>query len=146
MKRLAIVLPLVLALSGCCLRYSIAPEHMKGLPYGDGDREFVEHYYVLNYGWYLFDRFPLACGDTDPDALIRFSFFSDQVRSDLLMQQFNDRVKATGTEPCSVVTTIEDGVTFDVPGLSFPLVLPYIICFREVQVSGVLTRRSEDAL
>lgn len=136
-------LAVVLAAAGCCTRCSVAPEHMKGLGVVGADGEFVEHYHIRNSGWYLFDKIPLVCGDTNPNSLCGIAFFSDQVRTDTMTRIFNDRVRATDTKPAHVATIVDDGVTVEIPGVSFPLILPYIICYREVQISGVLARKKE---
>ena len=137
------VLAAVLATAGCYTNDSVSPEHIKGLGVVGSNGEFVEHCHICNSGWYLFDRIPLACGDTDPNSLLGVAFFSDQVRTDVITRIFNDRVRSTNTKPADVVTIVNDLVTFEVPGVSFPLILPYIICYREVQISGVLVRETE---
>lgn len=134
-------LAVALSAAGCCTRCSVSPEHMKGLHVAGADGEFAEHYHVRNSGWYLFDKLPLVCGDTNPNSLCGISFFSDQVRVDTMTRIFNDRVRSTGTKPACVATIVDDGVTFEVPGVSFPLILPYVVCYREVQISGVLVRK-----
>ena len=136
-------LAVALTAAGCCTRCSVAPVHMKGLGVVGASGEFAEHYHVRNCGWYLFDKIPLLCGNADPNSLCGITLFSDQVRTDTMMRLFNDRVRATGTKPASVATIVDDWVTLEVPGVSFPLILPYIICYREVQISGVLVREKE---
>ena len=116
---------------------------MKGLDVAGADGKFVEHYHVRNSGWYLFDKLPLVCGSTNPNSFCGIAFFSDQVRTDTMTKMFNDRVRATNTRPASVATIVDDWVTLEVPGVSFPLFLPYIVCYREVQISGVLVRKRE---
>ena len=132
-----------LALAGCFTRCSVAPEHLKGLGVVGSDGEFVEHYHIRNSGWYLFDKIPLVCGDTTPNSLFGIALFSDQVRTDTMTRIFNDRVRATNTKLVSAATIVDDWVTLEIPGVSFPLVLPYIVCYREVQISGVLVREKE---
>lgn len=136
-----LLLPFIVA--GCVTRFSLAPEHLKGLRYAEGGGRVVEHYQIQNYGWYLFDTLPIICGDLDKDAKLCFTLFSDQVRTDLLTKEFNDRVRETGTRPVCVNTLNTDLKTFEIPGISFPLILPYIICYREVQISGVLVKDDE---
>ena len=138
-----IVWAIAMSAAGCCTQCSVAPEHMKGLGVVGADGEFVEHYHIRNSGWYLFDKIPLVCGDTNPNSLCGIAFFSDQVRTDTMTRIFNDRVRATDTKPAHVATIVDDGVTVEIPGVSFPLILPYIICYREVQISGVLVRKKE---
>ena len=148
MKGRAMRLPAVfaavsLAAAGCCTRYSLAPKHLKGLRYSGGG-EVIEHYQVQNYGWYLFDTLPLVCGDTDPDATIPFSLFSDEVRTDTVTGIFNEHVRSMGAKPVSVAVLCDDRVTFEVPGLSIPLIIPYIICYREVQISALLVSDGQE--
>ena len=39
----------------------------------------------------------------------------------------------------------DEQVFFTIPGTQFPVPIPYILCFREIQFSGVLTPRPEEA-
>ena len=39
----------------------------------------------------------------------------------------------------------DEQVFFNIPGTQFPVPLPYILCFREIQFSGVLVPRPEEA-
>ena len=140
--RYLVAIALLAAASGCCTRYSMKPEHLVGLRYADEDGEILEHYHVHNYGWYLFNTFPIVCGETDRKHQGDVAFFSDQVRTDIMTNIFNDRVRETGSRPACVVTHNMDLVTFEIPGVSFPLILPYIICYREIQMSGLLLKDS----
>jgi hypothetical protein len=38
----------------------------------------------------------------------------------------------------------DEQVFFNVPGTQFPIPIPYVLCFREVQFSGILTPRAEE--
>ena len=33
--------------------------------------------------------------------------------------------------------------TFDVPGFSFPLIVPYVLCTRDIQMSGTIVRKAK---
>lgn len=129
-----------LGATGCCTRYSLKPDHLVGLTYAEGGGEVVEHYQLQNYGWYLFDTIPLVCGDINPDAKLCLAVFKDHVRTDLLTAEFNRHVRETNTRPVCVATLNTDLVTFEIPGLSIPLIVPYILCYREVQISALLVK------
>ena len=139
-SRYFVAIALLAAASGCCTRYSMSPKHLVGLRYADEDGEIVEHYHIQNYGWYLFNVLPIVCGETDRNAFSRIAFFSDQVRPDIMTGIFNDRVRETGSRPACVATHSMDLVTFAIPGISIPIVVPYVICYREVQMSGLLLK------
>lgn len=142
MKRLFPILAALLG-AGCCTRYALRPEYLTNLEYAEGGGTVVEHYQIQNYGWYLFDWIPLACGDIDPDAIICFSLFHDQVRTDLLTEELNRHARHVGAVPRCVVTLNTDHVSIQIPGTTFPLVFPYIICYREVQLSALLVKEVE---
>lgn len=142
----SVLLASVLALAGCFTEYRCAPDNFKGLKYAEGGGEIVEHYQIQNYGWYLFDKFPLVCGDLNNGHMGPMTFFSDQVRTDLMTEKFNQHVRETNTKAVSVVTLNTDWVTFEVPGLAIavPAILPYIICYREVQISSLLLKKEKE--
>lgn len=142
MKTLVPILFILLG-AGCCSRYALRPEHLVGLKYSEGGETIVEHYQIQNFGWYLFGSIPLACGDIDHDANIGFSLFHDLVRTDLLTDELNRRAQNIGAKPQCVATLNTDRITFQVPGTSFPLILPYIICYREVQISALMVKEAK---
>lgn len=139
--RLLVMLAAGMSLAGCYTRYSVRPSRLTSLAYGDERGRIVEHYQARNYGWYLFGSIPLVCGDRDEDNNGTFVFFSDQVRMELLTEDFNQRVRETNTRPACVTTLDRDMIAFEVPGLSIPLVLPYVLCYREVQLSALLLEK-----
>lgn len=141
MKRILSILAALLG-AGCCTRYALKPEHLVNLEYAEGGGRVVEHYQIQNYGWYLFNSIPLVCGDTDHDAIICFSLFRDRVRTDLLTDELNRHARKVGAVPRCVATLNTDHVSIQIPGTTFPLVFPYIICYREVQISALLVKET----
>lgn len=105
----------------------------------------VEHVVVSNYGWYLFNYVPLACGNTTPGAWFPWAFFSDLVSSRLL----HDKMMAYAASKRANVKELaffrDEQVFFNVPGTKFTIPVPYLLCFREIQFSGVLVPRPEEA-
>ena len=105
-----------------------------------------EHVVVSNYGWYLFNWIPLACGNATPGAMFPWKFFSNQVTSDLLHDRMMAHAAAQNADVKDLVFFRDEKVTFDLPGTNFPIPIPYVLCYREIQFSGVLTQRSDAGL
>ena len=83
----------------------------------------TEHIFVSDFGWKLFNWIPLF-------------------RSDITLERVQNEVAAESKRRGKVATDLVchkyDKVTFDIPLLVISLPIPYIICYHEVQVSGVL--------
>lgn len=98
----------------------------------------VEHVVVANNGWFLFNCIPLACGDTDLRARLPWTLFRNNVHERVL----HDRItryaaeKKCDLEEMNVFN--DEQVLLTLPGFSFPIPLPYVITYRELQISGVL--------
>ena len=83
----------------------------------------TEHIFVTDYGWKLFNWLPLF-------------------RSDITLERVQKEVMAESNRRGKVATDITlhtyDKVTFDIPLVVITIPIPYIICYHEIQVSGVL--------
>ena len=97
-----------------------------------------EHLFVSNYGWYLFNAIPIACGNAAPDRLTPIVVFRDDVTMDKVQRRFMAYTKSVNRTATDLAYHNDESVMFEVPGLSFPLPIPYILTYREVQLSGVL--------
>ena len=101
------------------------------------DAQPIGHAVVSNYGWYLFDKFPLVCGNPDPASASAWSFFDDEVTPNAVQ---NDLTRYAAKNECEVVDLnfYRDSTCM--------LPIPYvnttfgILWYREIQVSGVLVR------
>lgn len=129
-----------LLVSGCYYIYPASSPTLSQCKFANEDGEIVEHLFVENCGWYLFYTIPICCGDTDESHWFPLVFFDDQVTDEAIQRRFAERVKAKGARAVGVTMVNRETVTFDVPGLPFPVVVPYILCAREVQISGTLIR------
>ena len=100
----------------------------------------IEHVVVSNYGWYLFNRWPLVCGAAQRDHRLPFTFFSNEVNKDILQSRFMSYASARGCSVSDFVlfNTEEVLMTIGIGGFSLPL--PYVITFRDMQYSGVLVK------
>ena len=156
--RIGRILPAILLLAGCysmdiasnaALDDSLAPgKHLdaaqgEATPRGRQLRR-TEHVVVSNYGWYLFKAIPLACGNTAPKSFFPWAFFSAQVSSDLLHDRMMSYAAAKNANVKELAFFRDEQVFFTIPGTQFPVPIPYILCFREIQFSGVLTPRPEE--
>ncbi len=96
------------------------------------------HVLVANYGWYLFDTYPLICGNISPRKISPFAFFRDDVTMDKVQTRFMDFAKKERLTPRDMTYHANEQVMFTIPGLSIAIPLPYIVTYREIQLSGVL--------
>ena len=123
----ALVLSLF-ALSGC---FSI---ESKRLP-STGE----QHVLVSNYGWTLFNCIPLLCGNALPEEerLLPWVLFRNDVTLEKVQENFSRFAKSQEKEITNLVYRNDNKVLLNIPG-DIPLPIPYILCYREVQLSGVL--------
>lgn len=96
-----------------------------------------EHLFVSNYGWYLFDFIPVACGNAAEDRLLPFVMFRDDVTMEKIQRRFMGYARSVGkTDMADLSYVNDDTVLFTVPGLHYPLPIPYLLSYREIQLSG----------
>lgn len=110
------------------------------------DGKPMEHVVVSNHGWYLFDAFPLVCGNATPGAFFPWKFFSDQVSPELLHDRLMAHAAAIHADAKDLVFLRDERVLFNIPGLSIPVPIPYLITYHEIQFSAVLTQRRASTL
>ena len=83
----------------------------------------TEHIFVDDYGWKLFNWIPLF-------------------RSDITIERVQKELMAESARRGKVATDIVyhtlDKVSFDIPLVVVTIPLPYVLCYHEVQISGVL--------
>ena len=97
-----------------------------------------EHVHVSNYGWYLFHCIPLACGNASTGAWTPWVIF----RNDVTMDKVQDRLMRHAAERNKTPTDLSyhnyDTVFISIPFTGVPIPIPYLVCYREIQLSGVL--------
>ena len=130
-------------MEGCYFKYAATSPELQECQYAEGEGEVVEHLFVENYGWYLFYSLPICCGDDNEENFFPLEFFNDRCTHEVIKQRFDEHVKSLGdgVEAKGVAFVNEGAVTFDVPGFSFPLVIPYVLCTRDIQLSGTIVRK-----
>ncbi len=97
-----------------------------------------EHLLVSNYGWSLFGVIPLVCGNASVDAFSPFAFFRNDVSMDKIQRRFMMYADEKGVYPHDLTYEYYDSVLFEIPGTSLPVPIPYILTYREIQLSGVM--------
>lgn len=99
---------------------------------------------VSNYGWYLFEFIPLACGNANENASLPWAFFRNDVTMDKIQARFFSYVdKKDGFETIDLSYRVNESVLFEIPGSNIPIPLPYIFTYKEIQLSGVLASKKE---
>lgn len=94
--------------------------------------------YVSNYGWYLFDTIPLIGGNASEMPLTPFVLFRNDVKMDKLQDRLMKEAERQQRQVENLVWNNNDMVLLNIPGLEIPFPVPYIITYREKQISGEL--------
>ena len=100
----------------------------------------IEHVLISNYGWYLFNCIPLVCGNATPGESFPWKFFTDQVNPILLHDRLMTYANSKDANVKNIVFSRDERVFFDVPGTEIPCPLPFLVCYQEIQLSGVLVK------
>lgn len=124
-----LILCVTICLTGC---FSV---HSAQAPDGQG-----EHLVVRNYGWYLLNCIPVGCGNAAPDPLLPFVVFRDDVEMDRIQEIFTEYAALKGKTPTELNYDVKDEVMsiFPLLGYAVSIPIPYILTYREIQLSGVL--------
>lgn len=129
-------------LSGCFSMEVATTRSLKQSALSPDDATPREHVVVSNYGWFLFNWIPLACGNATPGASFPWKFFSNQVTSELLHDRLMSYAAASEADVKDLVYFRDEKVIFNFPGTNFSIPIPYLLCYQEIQFSGVLTKKS----
>ena len=97
-----------------------------------------EHVCVGNRGWYLFNALPIACGNAAEDPIMPWMFFRNDVTMDKIQKRFMDYANFYGKKTYDMTYYTQESVLFEIPGTDFPIPLPYLLTYKEIQLSGVL--------
>jgi hypothetical protein len=125
--------PLLLAYVSICLTGCFSVDAAK-LDAKSGE----EHVVVRNYGWTLFKYIPTVCGNASEDAWLPWSFFRNDITMDKVQKRFFDYARRRGKSATELKYTDYDTVMFNIPIVQYPLPIPYLLCYREIQLSGNL--------
>lgn len=118
----------------CCAAFGLTG--CFSLDHGRFVRTNEEHVLVSNYGWYLFNYIPLACGNANQDRWLPWVMFRNDVQMDKIQGRFMDY--AGPRKMRDLAYTTSESVLLTIPGINLPLPIPYVLTYREIQLSGVL--------
>ena len=101
----------------------------------------TEHVVVSNFGWYLFNRWPIVCGNAREGRKTPWVFFRDDVNEHLLQRRL---MKYAAARECNATdvnlfNNAEVLMSIGVDGMSLPV--PYLISYRELQYSCSLVAK-----
>ena len=65
-------------------------------------------------------------------------FFRNDVTMDKIQHRFMEYARFYGKSARDMSYYTQESVLFEIPGTDFPIPLPYILTYKEVQLSGVL--------
>ena len=131
----------VALLAGCYSMDVATTNSLRESAVSSRDGTPMEHAVVSNYGWYLFNKIPIACGNATPGAFFPWKFFSNQVSSDLLHDRLMAHAASKNADVRDLTFFRDEKVIFNLPGTDLPIPIPYVLCFREIQFSGVLMHK-----
>lgn len=97
-----------------------------------------EHILVSNYGWMLFGEIPLCCGNANPGGITPWVFFRNDVTMDKIQRRLVDTAKESGKSLSNIIYHNKENILFSVPLTEIDIPIPYLICYREIQLSGVM--------
>ena len=133
-------------LAGCYSMDVASNEALRKSGTTDGTgNEQIEHVLVSNYGWYLFNCIPIACGNTNTDPRLPWVIFRNDVTMEKIQSRFMAYVNGMKKNVKDLAYTSYDSVMLEIPGSNIPVPIPYLLTYRELQLSGVLTDRKEAA-
>ena len=124
---IAAVLSATICLTGC-FTLDTADIHSTG----------EEHICVGNSGWYLFNFIPLACGNAAEDPIMPWAFFRSDVTMDKIQHRFMKYANFYDKKSRDMSYYTQESVLFEIPGTDFPIPLPYLLTYKEIQLWGVL--------
>lgn len=101
----------------------------------------TEHVVVSNFGWYLFNCWPIVCGNAHENRRTPWVFFRNDVDEDLLQRRLMKYAAARGCNATDVnlFNNAEVLMSIGVGGVSLPV--PYLISYRELQYSCSLVAK-----
>jgi len=98
-----------------------------------------EHVVAINYGWSLFNCIPLFCGNANGSGRVSpWAFFRDDVTMDKVQARFLQHAADKGRQAHDLNYHNYSSVMFDLPLVGFSIPIPYVITYKEIQLSGVL--------
>jgi hypothetical protein len=130
------------AFGGCYSLHTASTPELAACSLAAEDGQILEHVFIQNSGWFLFERLPLICGNVDEQSPWPWTFFANE--TDLAAVEAQLAAHAQKMNACVVQENVINAATtlMSIPGSNVAFSVPYLICRRETQISAVLMRRN----
>ena len=139
LQRTVFYLALCVAVSGCFTIDTASTDAFKASVRMSNNAVPLEHVVASNYGWYLFNTVPLVCGRID-DGIVPWVFFEDNVNLKTVHNELMKYAVKNNSNVYDINARAYENVLLSIPGLSIPIAIPYLLCYKEIQTSAVLVQ------
>jgi hypothetical protein len=127
------IFALSLALCAGCFSVEVAESPVLG-------RSSAGHVVVSNYGWTLFGYVPVVCGNANAESWCPFTFFWNDLKPEFAKA----RLDAAAAERNAIATDVWYYGTNDVLFDFYYTPLPWVIVYKEVNLSANLVKKEGD--
>ncbi len=131
-----------LLLSGCYSLQTASNSRFEEYNITGTDGKFVEHVHASNYGWYLFNKYPLICGNPDKESFWGSSFFSDHVTAEAVQGDLTARARGIDAQVADLHFTYNATCMLPIPYVNTTF---GILWYKEMQASGVIVKPQEQS-
>lgn len=130
-------------LSGCySIHVASSQEFSNCRIAAEENRVPTAHMLVQNDGWFLFDRLPLVCGNTDTESWFPWTLFKDEVSMDYVQKAIVRRAKMRGERIVQMNAVNHNATLMSLPGTQ-GLAIPYLICHHNTQISVLFVKETD---
>lgn len=131
------------AFGGCYSLHTASTPELAACSLAGEEGEILEHVFIQNSGWFLFERLPLICGNVDETSLWPWTFFANETDLAAVEGQLAKRVRKLNARVVQENVINAATTLMSIPGSNIAFSVPYLICRRETQISAILMRRDE---
>lgn len=140
MLRLTAATVALAAFSGCySIHVATSPDFSNCRIAAEDGRIPTAHMLVQNDGWFLFDRIPIICGNSDVESWCPWTLFKDEVSMEYVQKVIVNRAKERGERILQMNAINNNATLMAIPGTE-GLSVPYIICHHGTQLSVVFAK------
>ncbi len=97
-----------------------------------------EYVLVSNYGWSLFGSIPVCCGNANENNILPWALFRDDVTMEKAQKRLMKYAENHGKSISNLLYYNNENILFTLPLTEISIPVPYFICYKEIQLSGVL--------
>lgn len=141
----AFIALMIATLSGCyTIGVASSPDFSNCTLAAEKGKTPTSHMLVKNEGWFLFDRIPIVCGNTDTESIFPWTFFNDEVSMAYVQKAIVRRAEIRGERIVQMNVINHDATLMSLPSTQ-GLSVPYLICHHETQISAVYVKDAPPA-